>query len=228
MTPRQKAEACYEIARRPTTNPNEAANAIGRGDAICDRYGLDKATFDVPGRAKPRVEARFERARFSYARHHEYGARMRPNPADDLFEQMARNMGEGQAWAEALRRFAHAAGHDPDEVERARQAQAYARDRAEAIRREEEARAVRRKRAEAQQAADMLIKRGFVVEAVHHGIHMVGLTSWSVTYRGRTEYATDDQLLALWGKVKDREVEQAQERFRRDEASRWAGREWDE
>jgi hypothetical protein len=51
-TPRERAEACYAVARS-TTHEGERAAAIGRGDAICEREGLDPASFDVPGRARP-------------------------------------------------------------------------------------------------------------------------------------------------------------------------------
>jgi hypothetical protein len=54
MTPREKAEACYAMARS-TTHAAERETAIGRGDAIVTKHSLDPASFDVPGRARPKA-----------------------------------------------------------------------------------------------------------------------------------------------------------------------------
>lgn len=216
MTPREKAEACYRLARS-TEHAGERDAAIGRGDAICDKHGLDKATFEVPGRAKPKVEARFERANFSYARTHEYGARSRSQTADDLFAEVARHMGEGDAWAEAMRSFARAASLDPAEVERSRQAQAARfREQTEPLKRKAE----QSQQAAALDAADKLSKRGFVVTAL--GGTVTSRLGWYVTYQGRTEHATHAQLLALWKRVADREVERAEAKVRAENLKRWA------
>lgn len=51
MTPRQKAEACFALARS-TTHPGERANAISRGEAICARNGFALDDFDIPGRVR--------------------------------------------------------------------------------------------------------------------------------------------------------------------------------
>ena len=50
-TPRQLADACYALARS-TTHAGEREAAIGRGDAIVARHGLDPESFAVPGRAR--------------------------------------------------------------------------------------------------------------------------------------------------------------------------------
>jgi len=50
-SPHERAEACFAVARS-TEHRGERDAAIGRGEAICRRYGLDLDDFDVPGRQR--------------------------------------------------------------------------------------------------------------------------------------------------------------------------------
>jgi len=50
-TPRQRAEACFAVARS-TTHEGERAAAISRGEFVCKRHGLNLNDFDIPGRVR--------------------------------------------------------------------------------------------------------------------------------------------------------------------------------
>jgi len=50
-TPRQRAEACFAVARS-TAHAGERSAAISRGEFICKRYELDLNDFDIPGRKR--------------------------------------------------------------------------------------------------------------------------------------------------------------------------------
>lgn len=50
-TPRQRAEACFAVARS-TTHDGERTAAISRGEFVCKRHGLSLDDFDIPGRAR--------------------------------------------------------------------------------------------------------------------------------------------------------------------------------
>jgi hypothetical protein len=51
---RRIAEACFAFARSQTKHPAERDAAIGRGEAICAKHGLDLDDFDIPGRRRSR------------------------------------------------------------------------------------------------------------------------------------------------------------------------------
>lgn len=50
-SPRQRADACFALARS-TTHDGERSAAIGRGEAICQKHGLSLDLFEIPGRAR--------------------------------------------------------------------------------------------------------------------------------------------------------------------------------
>lgn len=88
--PRQTARDCFALAARATI-AGERNNALERGMAILNKYGLDPDDFDIPGRERPQSRPKphvFERPDGppQYAPFREYGR------AADAFSQMAEAM----------------------------------------------------------------------------------------------------------------------------------------
>jgi len=102
---RNIAAQCFAFARSQTRHPAEREAAISRGVAICEKYGLDLDSFDIPGRDassgagsqrdsdRQRFEDAFEAAMADAA------LRAGARPGETIYEARRRNFEEACAAA---------------------------------------------------------------------------------------------------------------------------------